>query len=288
MRAFRRLSTLAAAVSTAVLVPAFAVEGDERVAPQLEPTASLPAVEAPSVPDAPAVSVPDVPAVQTPDTPAAPVPDTPAVQTPDVPATSTPDVPGVQAPSAGGVGGESSRGAESGSSASGSSGSEAGGGDASGGKGYAAKRTTPAEQRRGTARRRAARERRFRASVESLRGCFGSLSEGEREVLTLRAGLDGESPRSAAQVAEQLGVSNGRVRSTERRALRRLKRANRSTGCGGSVGGTQSIGDRNGVRLVQAQLPRLQSTAMLAGPEALVPTAELADRNEVRGARASS
>lgn len=50
------------------------------------------------------------------------------------------------------------------------------------------------------------------------------LSERERSILRARNGLDGEE-QSIREIAERLGISRSRVRSLERRALRKLERA---------------------------------------------------------------
>jgi DNA-binding CsgD family transcriptional regulator len=120
------------------------------------------------------------------------------------------------------------------------------------------------------AQRRRARERRFRTRVKRLRGCFGVLSARERRVLTLRAGLGDERPQSRRRVADELGVGRGEVRSTERRALRRLGAARRSGGCGGA-GGTGEVGAGStpgDAFLVAADgMPSLQPRVLLAGRE---------------------
>jgi hypothetical protein len=300
VRHSRRLLTLAAAVPTAVLVPALGgAHGDERVAPQLQPPASLPAVQTPAVttPDVPAVQTPSVPA--TPATPVVPGVQTPPVQTPDVPAAQAPSAPSVRTPAVGGGsdssssgrgGDSSSAGADAGASGGAGTGASGGGGaeDASGSstkagtRGGAARRVSAARRERTAKRRRAARERRFRARVEQLEGCFGSLSSDEERVLSLRAGLGGEAPRTVAQVAGELGIAGSEVRATQRRALRRLRGAARSSRCGaagGSAGAARTI--------VSLQVPRLQPAVVLTTAQSLVPAERLRDRNAVRGVEES-
>lgn len=168
-----------------------------------------------------------------------------------------------------------------------------------GARGGETARKTPAQRRR-------ARERRFRSRVESLQGCFGVLSDSQRQVIELRAGLGGQDPRSVGQVAQELGVSRGEVASTQRQALRRLGRANRRTGCGGSVagGGAPVDGGGTGARvalqqLASAAMPRLQPAVLLT-ETGLVPASDLSsdsglgsgsgsgDHGDVRGTEASS
>jgi hypothetical protein len=84
---------------------------------------------------------------------------------------------------------------------------------------------------RARARERRKDARRLRAILSKLEGCFYALSRLERRVLVLRAGLDGRRPHSRSGVAKRLNISRKGVRRTERRGLRRLRRAARSDGC---------------------------------------------------------
>ena len=296
MRLSRRLIVPPTAVSLA-LVGSFAAESDESApTPRLQPAASLD-TSAVSTPDLPAVQTPDVPPVSTPDVPGAPpTPDTPGVAVPDVPAVSTPSapsapsVPGVRTPSGGG--GAAGGGGSSSSSSSGSGATDAGGAGGSGaGSGAAAKRSGYAGERssgRSRGERRRARERKFRARVERLRGCFGALSDRERRVLTLRAGLGGERPRSRGRVADELGVGRREVRSTERRALRRLGAANRAGGCGSGGGAaTVSFATDATALLASGRMPRLEPAVLLSDSPPLLSASEMAadgpDGNEGEG-----
>jgi RNA polymerase primary sigma factor len=49
------------------------------------------------------------------------------------------------------------------------------------------------------------------------------LSRREREVLTLRFGLDNTAPRTLEEVSQYLGVTRERVRQIETRALGKLR-----------------------------------------------------------------
>ena len=49
-----------------------------------------------------------------------------------------------------------------------------------------------------------------------------SLSEREKQILTLRFGLDDEAPRTLAETGEVIGVSRERIRQLEKRALQKL------------------------------------------------------------------
>jgi RNA polymerase primary sigma factor len=66
----------------------------------------------------------------------------------------------------------------------------------------------------------AARQVRRHLLAEAL----GQLSELERDVVTLRYGLDDDKDRSAVQVGRQLNLSTDRVRRLEEQALLRLRR----------------------------------------------------------------
>lgn len=60
---------------------------------------------------------------------------------------------------------------------------------------------------------------------ETLREVLSELSEKEREVLTLRFGLDDDEPRTLREIGEQLGISRERVRQIESQALAKLRRS---------------------------------------------------------------
>jgi RNA polymerase primary sigma factor len=57
---------------------------------------------------------------------------------------------------------------------------------------------------------------------EALRAALLSLPEREREVLTMRYGLDGAEPRTLEQIGRSLGLTRERVRQIELDSLRRL------------------------------------------------------------------
>ena len=58
--------------------------------------------------------------------------------------------------------------------------------------------------------------------THEVRRAIDSLPEGERTVVNLRFGTDGDVPRTPAQVSRELGVSTAEVQALERRALARL------------------------------------------------------------------
>ena len=63
-------------------------------------------------------------------------------------------------------------------------------------------------------------------SVAALRQALGTcLTAQERQVLTLRYGLDGHSPQRQRQVAETTGISRSYVSRIEKRALEKLRAA---------------------------------------------------------------
>ena len=59
---------------------------------------------------------------------------------------------------------------------------------------------------------------------EELEGVLSQLSEREREVLSLRFGLEGEAPCTLEEVGQQLHVTRERVRQIELRAIKKLRR----------------------------------------------------------------
>jgi RNA polymerase primary sigma factor len=64
------------------------------------------------------------------------------------------------------------------------------------------------------------------ARGRELAGALDELNPRMRRVLSLRFGLDGESPRTLEEVGAQLGITRERVRQLETRALRELRTAN--------------------------------------------------------------
>jgi sigma-70-like protein len=230
------------------------------------PAAGLPSVDVPSAP-----SVPQVP--QLPQLPQVPqVPNSPSV--PDLPATprleppsSLPNAPDVHIPGTPinrGPGGSQSTptapvvpGGGPGSTAPpGSTVSSA-----PAGASYPQARSARSGIRAGGREPSASRLRR---TVGRLQGCFYAISRFERRVLRLRAGIGSEQTLGRTEVAERLGVSTTRVRSSEQHALRRLRAANRSDGCGRVKLGLHA---ESGTRLVVAAAqdgPSLQPVGSLA------------------------
>jgi RNA polymerase primary sigma factor len=58
---------------------------------------------------------------------------------------------------------------------------------------------------------------------EQLGRWLSHLTEQERDVLTLRFGLDGQERHTLAEIGRQLEVSRERVRQVELKALRKLR-----------------------------------------------------------------
>ena len=61
------------------------------------------------------------------------------------------------------------------------------------------------------------------ARGRELAGALDQLNPRMRRVLSLRFGLDGESPQTLEEVGSQLGITRERVRQLETRALRELR-----------------------------------------------------------------
>jgi hypothetical protein len=73
-----------------------------------------------------------------------------------------------------------------------------------------------------------------------LSGCLDELSDTQRRVLELRAGVGEASPRTRRGVARALDLRVQRVERIERRGLRRARELDRADACGGvsaSAGG---------------------------------------------------
>ncbi len=65
-----------------------------------------------------------------------------------------------------------------------------------------------------------------RESVRQVRSAVAAcLTPIERQVITLRYGLNGEAPRRQREVAESTGISRSYVSRIEKRALEKLRRA---------------------------------------------------------------
>ena len=63
------------------------------------------------------------------------------------------------------------------------------------------------------------------ARRQELAGALEQLNPRMRRVLSLRFGLNGESPQTLEEVGNQLGITRERVRQLETRALRELRQA---------------------------------------------------------------
>jgi RNA polymerase primary sigma factor len=68
-----------------------------------------------------------------------------------------------------------------------------------------------------------------RAGVQRIRQALDELDEKEREVMTLRFGLDRDGdPRTLQEVGDTLGLSRERIRQIESRAKEKLRRSKRA------------------------------------------------------------
>jgi RNA polymerase primary sigma factor len=70
---------------------------------------------------------------------------------------------------------------------------------------------------------------------EQIRALVSELDEKEREVISLRFGLDGEEPRTLQEIGEALGLSRERIRQIESKAKEKLRRSNRAQGLRGAL-----------------------------------------------------
>lgn len=65
-----------------------------------------------------------------------------------------------------------------------------------------------------------------REAVRQLRNVMSTcLTEQERQVITLRYGLDGEKPKRQREVAQVCGISRSYISRIEKRALEKLRAA---------------------------------------------------------------
>ena len=78
--------------------------------------------------------------------------------------------------------------------------------------------------------------KRLRAVLDHLEGCLPALPAIERQVISMRAGVNG-APLTRPQIGARLGLTRQGVRSTERRALNRLQYAAANTSCAGTLVG---------------------------------------------------
>ncbi len=57
-----------------------------------------------------------------------------------------------------------------------------------------------------------------------LRTAVGTLSEREKEIITLRFGLQGGKEQTQKEVADRLGISQSYISRLEKRIIQRLKK----------------------------------------------------------------
>jgi RNA polymerase primary sigma factor len=63
---------------------------------------------------------------------------------------------------------------------------------------------------------------------EQIRAMVDELEGKEREVISMRFGLDGEEPRTLQEIGEELGLSRERIRQIESKAKEKLRRSHRA------------------------------------------------------------
>lgn len=67
------------------------------------------------------------------------------------------------------------------------------------------------------------------AVTEQLATWIGSLSEHEREILTMRFGLEDDEPQTLDAIGRRFGVTRERIRQIEARSLAKLRKVSRSS-----------------------------------------------------------
>jgi RNA polymerase primary sigma factor len=70
---------------------------------------------------------------------------------------------------------------------------------------------------------------------EQIRSLVAELDEKERQVISMRFGLDGEDPRTLQEIGEALGLSRERIRQIESKAKEKLRRNQRTIGLRGAL-----------------------------------------------------
>ena len=65
-------------------------------------------------------------------------------------------------------------------------------------------------------------------ALNQIKAVLHTLDEREATVLRLRYGLDGDSPRTLAEIGRRLGLSRERIRQIEEKALKKVERRSRS------------------------------------------------------------
>ncbi len=69
--------------------------------------------------------------------------------------------------------------------------------------------------------------------TDQMRALVLALEEKEREVITMRFGLDGEEPRTLQEIGEALKLSRERIRQIESKAKEKLRRNQKASGLRG-------------------------------------------------------
>ena len=70
---------------------------------------------------------------------------------------------------------------------------------------------------------------------EQIRSLVAELDEKERQVISMRFGLDGEDPRTLQEIGEALSLSRERIRQIESKAKEKLRRNQRTIGLRGAL-----------------------------------------------------
>ena len=70
---------------------------------------------------------------------------------------------------------------------------------------------------------------------EQIRSLVAELDDKERQVISMRFGLDGEDPRTLQEIGEALGLSRERIRQIESKAKEKLRRNQRTSSLRGAL-----------------------------------------------------
>jgi RNA polymerase sigma factor (sigma-70 family) len=67
-----------------------------------------------------------------------------------------------------------------------------------------------------------------RSFEETLKEALAELTDKEREILTLRFGLEDDQPKTLREIGAIMGLSRERVRQIENQALAKLRRSSKA------------------------------------------------------------
>jgi hypothetical protein len=148
---------------------------------------------------------------------------------------------------------------------------------------------SPATARRVARAQERSESRRLRAEVERLKGCLGVLPELARNLIEMRAGIEGPAMTRRA-AAKELRIGVARARRIERRGLRAMRKASRQglCGTGGGTAPATYTGFRSETASASLVTPAASVAAAVPAAGGSSPHAKQPARHGVLGATAAS